>query len=81
MQAITVKVLPATNHKPTRFKASCDAGSATVSHDYSGDGDVQARRACRALLMKLDWAGTWGQGGVKGGWVFVNVAGSSKVRR
>lgn len=36
MQAITVKVLPATNTKPTRLKATCQAGSKTVSYQYEG---------------------------------------------
>lgn len=36
MQSITVKVLPATNTKPTRLKAICQAGSKTVSYSYGG---------------------------------------------
>lgn len=39
MQAIITKILPATNTKPTRIKASCARGSLiaspTATHDYS----------------------------------------------
>ena len=38
MQAITTKVLPATNTKPTRIRATCERGSIIVSADsISGD--------------------------------------------
>ena len=38
MQAIETKLIPATNTKPTRIKASCERGSIIVSADsISGD--------------------------------------------
>ncbi len=38
MQAIETKLIPATNNKPTRIKASCERGSLIVSADsLSGD--------------------------------------------
>lgn len=38
MQAIETKLIPATNTKPTRIKASCERGSIIVSADaLSGD--------------------------------------------
>lgn len=38
MQAIETKIIPATNTKPTRIKASCERGSIIVSADsLSGD--------------------------------------------
>lgn len=38
MQAIQTKLIPATNTKPTRVKASCDRGSIVISypHELSG---------------------------------------------
>ena len=39
MQAITTKIIPATNTKPTRIKAECARGSVTISTDsidYNG---------------------------------------------
>ena len=63
MQAITTKFLPATNHKPSRVKASCEAGSVTVSwwKEEKGISD-QHSAAVKALCAKLKWGGTWYQG-------------------
>lgn len=39
MQAIKTKYLPATNTKPSRIKAECEAGSITISYDYRLNSD------------------------------------------
>lgn len=51
MQAITTKVIPATNTRPTRIKAECERGSLTVS----GDDTTEAghRLAARALCGRF----------------------------
>lgn len=48
MQAIISKLLPPTNFKPSRIKASCARGSIVVSypHEFSGD-------ACHAYAANL----------------------------
>lgn len=71
MQAITVKFLDPTDTKPARYKASCEAGSLTLSTDYGLDPDRNALRVAHALASKLEWTGRYHQGGTKDGWVFV----------
>ena len=59
MQAITTKVLPATNTQPTRVKATAQAGSITlIWNNYVGH-DANHIAAARALAAKLGWAGQW----------------------
>lgn len=51
MQAILTKVLPATNTKPTRIKASCARGSYVISADGNEAGHVAAAQAlCDTFL-------------------------------
>lgn len=64
MQAILTKVIPATNTKGTRIKATCAAGSLTLDyHAYDGPGgglgDQEQRHAwvARKLAEKLGWTG------------------------
>lgn len=54
-QAITVKYLGATNTKPSRFKATADAGSVIVSYDYEHDAKQNARIAAETLAAKYGW--------------------------
>jgi len=54
MQAILVRYMPATNHRPSRFKASCAAKSVTVSMSYEGKDED---RAAKALLEAMSWTG------------------------
>lgn len=42
MQAITTKVLPCTNTKPTRIKAECERGSLTVCVDCTSEATHRA---------------------------------------
>ena len=56
MQAITTKYLPATNTKGARIKASCEAGSVTISYPHEAQRGHEAHaEAVYALADKLDW--------------------------
>lgn len=55
MQAIKTKYLPATNTKPSRIKAECEAGSITISYDHSLNIDELHQKAAKELLNKLNW--------------------------
>lgn len=56
MQAIVTKYLPATNTKGARIKASCEAGSVTISYPHEAQRGVEAHAtAMRALAAKLGW--------------------------
>lgn len=64
MQAILTRVIPATNTRGTRIKATCAAGSITLDyHAYDGPGgglgDVEPRHAwvAQKLVEKLGWTG------------------------
>ena len=71
MQAIVTKVLPATDTKGRRVKATCEAGSVIVSYHDHRTGcrfdneefapyEVRAHvRAISTLLERLDWSGEW----------------------
>ena len=64
-QAITCKFIPATNTKPARVKASCAAGSITISyHDQDGCPFFEA---ARQLCNKLEWSGEIAGGVIKTG--------------
>jgi len=81
MKAITVKVLPQTEHKPRRLKAfDLDDNNVILSwsvaehkaEDYKGHkGDAIYYAAAYALCCKMKWQGPLIGGGVKGGMVFV----------
>ena len=53
-QSIECKILPATNMKPTRIKASCQAGSKTESYDYD-DMTGQQCDLITKLADDLNW--------------------------
>lgn len=53
MQVITTKILPATNTKPTRIKASCARGSITVSYDHAGAAEEGHRHCALALCRSF----------------------------
>jgi hypothetical protein len=55
MQAIMTKFLEPTNFRGSRVKAIADAGSLTVSWDYSLDFESNHRAAAEALRDKLGW--------------------------
>ena len=51
MQAIVVKYMQATNHRPARIKAECQRGSVTIAYDH-GNVD-QYDLAVKTLLRKF----------------------------
>lgn len=65
MQAIITKYIPCTNTKPSRVKATCEAGSITLSWDSSGDDKLVHQGAARKLCQKLGWKGEMITGGTK----------------
>lgn len=70
MQAIVTKYLGATNNRPSRIKATCDAGSVTVSWNHSLGIDDNHEAAALALREKLGWTQDYGTlvgGGLPGG--------------
>ena len=59
MKTIQVKYLPATNHKPSRWKAWSFGGlSVTKSYDYDYDEKGNAQKVAEALILKFqDFSG------------------------
>lgn len=55
MQAITVKFLGPTNTLGSRYKATCAAGSLTLSTDFALNSQDNAARAAVALCKRLGW--------------------------
>lgn len=73
-QAITTKYIGPSNVRGSRVKASCDAGTVTVSWDHALNSSGNHEYAARVLLEKLGWSGEWVGGCDKdGNHVFVNV--------
>ena len=77
-QAIETRYLGPTNTKSGRIKATAWAGSVTVPYDHALNSEDNHRAAAMALVTKLQWQGTFAQGGnAKGnGYYFVNVNGA-----
>ena len=59
MQAIQTKYLPATNTKPSRIKAWCEAGSVTIDYPYEYDESGAHLYAALSLQNKLVWNGPY----------------------
>ena len=55
MQAIHVKYLPGTEFRPSRYKASAQAGSVTLEFDHALGFEAAAAKAAVALCTKLGW--------------------------
>lgn len=55
MQAIITKYIGPTNHRGSRIKAECEAGSITIPYDYGLDDVDLHLKAVNALIKKLDW--------------------------
>jgi hypothetical protein len=55
MQAIITKYLCATNARGSRIKASCKAGSVTISYPHELSGQACHRAAAEALVKKMGW--------------------------
>ena len=61
MQAIRTVYLPPTNHRTSRIRATCGAGSLTVAYDHELDLDGNHVRAAISLVNQLNWLdyGEW----------------------
>lgn len=80
-QAITTRFLGPTNYRGSRYKATCAAGSITITADDRLDYTENHKRAAQALINKLGWFhnpdrgdrdGQWFGGAIhKGGYAFV----------
>lgn len=80
LQAITVKVIPATTKRGTRVKAvSCWGVSATVAWDHEKSPEENAASAGQALMEKMGWSGYMVGGTTKSGWVFVTDTGDPNL--
>jgi hypothetical protein len=55
MQAIQTKYLCPTNSRGARIKATCAAGSITISYPHELSGQTVHRKAAEALVSKLNW--------------------------
>ena len=75
-QAIITKSLPFTNTKPTRVKATAQAGSIILSWDHGLNAEQNHALAAWALCEKYDWKGTYCGGAMpNGGYCFVCIDG------
>lgn len=84
MQAIITKYLSATNTRSSRIKATCQAGSVTISYPHDLTGMYCHAAAAKALVEKLGWGHAnygdlMGGGLPSGDYVFVFNNDSSKV--
>lgn len=86
MQAITIKYLPVTNTKGSRWKAECAAGSVTVGYDHALNSEGNVKAAVSALINKLGWTKDngytvdWAVGQLKNNtWTAVAIDAYSKV--
>jgi hypothetical protein len=70
-QAITTKFLGATNSRGSRIKATCEAGSITLSWEYALGVEGNHDAAARALIKKLGWYGNWAHGALSDCVVYV----------
>ena len=68
MQSIHVKYLPCTDTKGSRIKATCAAGSLTISYPHELSGQAVYRAAAEALAQKLGWTGPY-YGDLHGGYL------------
>jgi hypothetical protein len=74
-QAITTKHLGPTNHRGSRIKATCEAGSLTLSRSYELNASEDHKKVALALVAELGWGpvSNWVGGGTKSGYVFVDA--------
>lgn len=73
-QAIITKFIPCTNHRGSRVKAMCDAGSITLDWEHALTSDENHTRAAEALAKKLEWEWNHIGGSLPsnmGGYVFI----------
>jgi hypothetical protein len=72
-QAIVTKYLEVTNSKPSRVKATAEAGSVTLSWDNALNTDGNHAKAAATLANKFGWRGNWRGGAIPGnsGFAFI----------
>ena len=80
MQAITVRYLGPTNHKPARIVATTPGGGRLLvsRHKFDAHNDIEdaAREVAAQLARNLGWAPCTIEGGsTKDAWVFVMLTG------
>ena len=89
MQAIRTQFFGPTNHRNSRYKATCPAGTLTLTADDRLDFEQNHVRVARALIARLGWFhdgtrgdtyGDWFHGGMPdGSYVFVCTVEHAKV--
>lgn len=62
MQAIVTKYIGPMNFRGSRVKAMAQAGSVTVEYDSALNVEANRDAACRALVAKYGWWGSWARG-------------------
>lgn len=76
-QAITTQWVGPTNHRPSRIKATCEAGTRFFPWDHSLGIQDNHRAAASSLAYSLGWL-DHGEilvaGGIKNGYTFVRLA-------
>lgn len=55
MQAIRTTYHGPTNHRGSRIKATCAAGSVTIDYPHELSGQAVHRKAAEALVAKMKW--------------------------
>lgn len=75
MQAIITKYLNPTNTRGSRYKASCEAMSVTVSADDALSLECNHVAACEALCKKMDADNVKKYGSKSGQWMKPKVHG------
>lgn len=76
LQAITTKVIPATNTKGARIKATAEGGASLTRDYHSLDGNDATKHLSVATLLALHlkWENQMVQGATKDGYCFVLIA-------
>jgi hypothetical protein len=75
-QAIETYYIGPSNVRGSRIKAKTASGiSLTLSYDSALSIGENHAAACKALVDKLNWGGSWLGGGSKRGYYFVMVKG------
>ena len=67
MQAIETKFIGPTDHRGSRIKAVCEAGSLTLECDDALDMELNHRAAAEALSHRLGWDQGWHGEMISGG--------------
>ena len=82
MQAIETKVIPATNTKATRVRATHPGNAEAITVGVSSFNEIEEahEHAAYLLLKKLDWEGEYVGGATKAGLAWVCKSGGDSYR-